>query len=59
MNATKMGYLAVEMLLAGKTNRIICTECGVFKDVDIQEGLSMHRDIQAIEVDVLAAMTGI
>lgn len=59
VNATKMGYLAVEMLLAGKTNRIICTERGVFKDVDIQEGLSMHRDIQAIEVDVLAAMTGI
>ena len=59
VNATKMGYLAVEMLRAGKTNRIICTDKGCFKDVDIQEGLSMHRDIQAIEVDVLAAMTGI
>jgi 6-phosphofructokinase 1 len=59
VNATKMGYLAVEMLLAGKTNRIICTESGVFKDVDIQDGLSMHRGIQAIEVDVLAAMTGL
>jgi 6-phosphofructokinase 1 len=59
VNATKMGYLAVEMLLAGKTNRIICTESGVFKDVDIQDGLSMRRGIQAIEVDVLAAMTGL
>lgn len=58
VNATKMGYLAVEMLLAGKTNRVICTHEGSFTDVDIQEGLNMERDIQAIEVDALAAMTG-
>jgi len=46
--------------MAGKTNRIICTKNGSFTDVDIQEGLeTMCRDIQAIEVDVLAAMTGI
>ena len=59
VNSTKMGYLAVEMLLAGKTNRIICTKCGSFSDVDIQEGLNQSRNIQTIEVDVLAAMTGI
>ena len=58
-NATKMGYLAVEMLINGKTNRIICTKDGSFRDVDIQEGLAMARGIQPIEVDVLAAMTGI
>ena len=59
VNATKMGYLAVEMLINGKTNRIICTKDGSFRDVDIQEGLAMARGIQPIEVDVLAAMTGI
>ena len=59
VNSTKMGYLAVEMLKAGKTNRIICTNGGCFTDVDVQEGLKMRRDIQQIEVDVLAAMTGI
>ena len=59
VNSTKMGYLAVEMLRAGKTNRIICTKDGGFTDVDIQEGLRQCRDIQAIEVDVLAAMTGL
>lgn len=59
VNATKMGYLAVEMLINGKTNRIICTKDGSFRDVDIQEGLSMARGIQPIEVEVLAAMTGI
>lgn len=59
VNATKMGYMAVEMLLAGKTNRVICTHNGAFTDVDIQEGLAMQKSIQQIEVDVLAAMTGI
>jgi 6-phosphofructokinase 1 len=59
VNATKMGYLAVEMLISGKNNRIICTHEGHYMDVDIQEGLTMTRDIQAIEVEALAAMTGI
>ncbi len=59
VNATKMGYLAVECLIANKTNRIICTNNGKYADVDIQEGLSMKRNIQSFEVDVLAAMTGI
>ena len=59
VNATKMGYMAVEMLLKGCTNRIICTHDGRFTDVDIQEGLAMEKSIQQIEVDVLAAMTGI
>ena len=59
VNATKMGYLAVELLLAGKTNRVVCTNNGSFTDVDIEEGLCMQRGIQSMEVDVLAAMTGI
>ncbi len=59
VNATKMGYLAVELLMEGKTNRVICTNGGRFIDVDIDEGLSMTRSIQNMEVAVLAAMTGI
>lgn len=59
VNATKMGYLAVELLLAGKTNKIVCTNRGTFVDVDIEEGLSMKKGIQQMEVDVLGAMTGI
>lgn len=59
VNATKMGYLAVQMLIANKTNRVICTTQGRFTDVDIQEGLQMKRNIQSIEIDVLGAMTGI
>jgi len=59
VNATKMGYLAVQLLLENKTNRIICTNQGRFTDVDIQDGLQMKRNIQSIEIDVLDAMTGI
>ena len=59
VNATKMGYTAVELLLQGKTNRIVCTREGGISDVDIDEGLSMKKSIQQIEFDVLAAMTGI
>lgn len=59
INATKMGFLAVEALLEGKTNRIICTKNGSFTDIDIQEALSMEKKIQRMEVKVLAAMTGL
>ena len=59
VNATKMGFLAVELLLEGKTNRIVCTKDGRFTDVDIEEGLSTTKNIQQMEVEVLAAMTGI
>ena len=59
VNATKMGYLAVQLLREGKTNRIVCTNEGSFIDIDIEEGLAMKKGIQQMEVDVLSAMTGI
>lgn len=59
VNATKMGYCAVEILRQGKSGRIICTQNGMLTDVDIDEGLSMKKSIQQGEVDVFQAMTGI
>ncbi len=59
VNATKMGFLAVELLIKGKTNRIVCTNEGSYRDIDIEEGLAMQKGIQSMEVDVLSAMTGI
>ena len=59
VNATKMGYLAVELLLQGKTNRIVCTHEGGYTDIDIDDALALSKSIQQIEVVVLAAMTGI
>ena len=57
VNATKMGYLGVELLMEGKTNRIVCTHDGGYVDIDIDEGLAMKKSIQQMEVNVLAAMT--
>ena len=59
VNATKMGYMAVNLLHEGKTNRIVCTNQGRYSDVDIDDALAMHKSVQKMEVDVLAAMTGI
>ena len=56
---TKMGFLAVELLLNENGNRIICTNEGSFRDIQIEEGLAMQRGIQQMEVEVLSAMTGI
>ena len=58
VNATKMGYMAVELLLQGKSNRIVCTRDGGYIDIDMDEGLSMHKSMQKMEMDVLTAMTG-
>ena len=45
VNATKMGYLAVELLLAGISNRVVCEKDGQIIDIDIQEGLSMKKQL--------------
>ena len=57
--ATKMGYLAVELLMEGKTNRIVCTHDGGFTDIDMDEGLATKKSMQLMEVEVLSAMTGL
>ena len=57
--ATKMGYLAVELLVEGKTNRIVCTHDGGFTDIDMDEGLATKKTMQMMEVEVLSAMTGL
>ena len=57
--ATKMGYLAVELLTAGHTNRIVCTRDGGYIDVDMDEGLAARKRMQEMEKEVLAAMTGL
>ena len=57
--ATKMGYLAVELLTQGLSNRIVCTRDGSYTHVDMDEGLATHKKMQDMEMDVLAAMTGL
>lgn len=57
--ATRMGYHAVEALVEGKTNRVICASNGGMVDIDIEEGLRMRKGLNAQQYEVLEAMTGI
>ena len=57
--ATRMGYHAVDVLVSGKTNRLICAQAGKMVDIDILEGLSMKKTISEQQYEVLEAMTGI
>ena len=43
--ASIMGAKAVELLLAGKSNRLVAYKKGEFVDFDIQEALAMKKDI--------------
>ena len=56
--ATRMGYHAVEALVQGKTNRIICAQHGGMVDIDLKEGLAMVKGLNKQQMDVLTAMTG-
>jgi len=57
--ATRMGYSAVEALAKGKTNRVICAQHGSMVDVDMDEGLAMKKGLNAQQMEVLEAMTGV
>ena len=57
--ATRMGYHAVEVLAAGRTNRLVCVERGILKDVDLSEGLAMKKSLSEQQYRVLEAMTGV
>lgn len=56
--ATRMGYEAVEVLAAGKTNRVICSRNGSMIDVDIEEGLSMKKGLNPQQLATLTSMVG-
>ena len=43
--ASEMGGLAVELLLQGKQNRIVCMRDHIITDVDIEEGLAMKKTL--------------
>ncbi len=58
--ATQLGFHAVDLLARGMTNRVVCVVSGgVISDVDIVEGLAMHKDINQQQMEALSAMTGL
>ena len=47
-----MGARAVDILIEGKTNRVVGYRDGKFMDVDIEEGLAMTKNIDEYEYEV-------
>ena len=50
--ASIMGAKAVDLLLEGKTNRVVGYQNGRFMDMDIDEGLAMTKDIDEYQYDI-------
>lgn len=50
--ATRMGYHAVKILMEGATNRVVCSHNNAIMDYDIEEGLSMTKDLNQELYDV-------
>ncbi len=50
--ASTMGSMAVELLCAGKTNRVVGYKNGQFVDFDIEEALDMKKEIPAHQVEI-------
>ena len=55
--ASVMGAYAADLLAEGKTNRVVAFRDGEYKDFDIDEALSMQKDISEYMVRVAKAMT--
>ena len=58
VTATYMGYEAVKLLAAGKTNRVICLQEDRYVDFDIDEALSMKKSLDVQTYTVMRALTG-
>lgn len=52
MYATIMGAYAVDLLLQGKTKRVVAYKNGEFVDFDINEALSMKKSLSEYEVEI-------
>ena len=50
--ASVMGAYASDILVQGKTNRVICYRNGQFVDLDIEEALAMTKNISEYEYQI-------
>ena len=50
--ASVMGAYAADILVQGKTNRVICYRNGQFVDLDIEEALAMTKNISEYEYQI-------
>ena len=44
--AAKMGQKAIDLLLEGKSNRVVCIKNGKINDIDVNEALAMKKTIE-------------
>ncbi len=52
MHASMMGAKAVQLLLEGKSKRVVAHQCGQYIDYDINEALAMKKGIDPFEYSV-------
>ncbi|MGI6089553.1 MAG: 6-phosphofructokinase [Bilifractor porci] len=57
MYATIMGAYAVDLLLQGKTKRVVAYKNGEFVDFDINEALSMQKSLSEYEVELAKSLS--
>ena len=55
--ASIMGSYAVDIMLEGKTNRVVGFKYGEFTDFDIEEALQMQKDIDRYQYNVAKILT--
>ena len=52
-----MGSMAVDLLCAGKSNRVVGFNHGEFCDFDIEEALAMQKNISNYMIEVAGDMS--
>lgn len=57
VTATKMGVKAVELLLEGKSNRVVGMKDGKITDFDITEGLNMNKTVDKDLYDLVRTLS--
>ena len=55
--ASVMGAYAVDLLLEGKTNRVVGYKDGEYVDFDFNEALAMKKNISEYEYEVAKALS--
>ena len=55
--ASAFGAKAVDLLIAGKTNRVVAYKDGEFIDYDIDEALSMTKDVDELLFDLVRRLS--
>lgn len=55
--ASIMGAYAVDIMIQGKTNRVVCYKHGEFVDFDIEEALKMQKSIDEYQYEVAQLLT--